>query len=151
MAQTNIDDTVTRYENFINEVLKEDLRELETKLEFFNNEVSDLIQQKHTLKVLTNKNIHPTGFKTQVNVGCNFFMEASVSKTDTLLVNIGLNHYIEFKLSEANRFLEARIKYYEKKSHEVRLRAAQVSAHIKLMLYGISELQNRNNSDGSST
>ncbi|XP_052756633.1 protein UXT [Galleria mellonella] len=142
MAELNVDETITKYESFINDVLKEDLRQLHQRLQGVNAEISDLIQQKHTLKVITNKQTHPHGFKTQVNIGCNFFMEAEVPDTSTLLMNIGLNHYLELSIEEANKYLDVRIKAYEKKAEELQQKAAETKAHIKMMLFGIGELQN---------
>ncbi|VVC90996.1 protein UXT homolog [Leptidea sinapis] len=143
MTTDRIDETVAKYENFINDVLKEDLRLLHIKLQQVNAEVADLIQQKHTLKVVCDKKVHPDGFKTQVNIGCNFFMEAAVPDTSSLLMNIGLNHYLEFNLEEANKYLDVRIKAFEKASEEICNKAAETKAHIKLMLFGINELQNK--------
>ncbi|XP_022116616.2 protein UXT homolog [Pieris rapae] len=138
---SNIENTITKYENFINDVLKEDLRIIHLKLGKVNAEVTDLIQQKHALRVITDKNMHPEGFKTQMNLGCNFFMEASVADTSQLLMNIGLNTYLELSLLEANKYLDARIKVFEHSSQELLKKAAETKAHIKLMLIGISELQ----------
>lgn len=141
MPKANIDENILKYESFINDVLKEDLRQLEIRLQRVNAEISDLIQQKHTLKVITDKKVHPDGFKTQVNVGCNFFMEASVPDTSTLLINVGLNHFLEFSIEEANKYLDVRIKAFESKADELHHKAAETKAHIKLMLFKIGELQ----------
>ncbi|XP_023954945.1 protein UXT homolog [Bicyclus anynana] len=149
MAETKIDVTIGKYQLFIENVLKEDLRILHLKLQQVNAELTDLIQQKHTLKVITNKSVHPNGIKTQVNIGCNFFMEASVPDTSVLLMNIGLNHYLEFSTEEAHKYLDARIKVYEQKSEEICNKAAETKAHIKLLLIGIGELENQNNSKKS--
>lgn len=143
MAKLNIEDTIRKYESFINDVLKEDLRQLELRLQQVNAEVTDLVQQKQTIKVVTDKNNHPNGFKTQVNLGCNFFMEASVTDTSKVLINIGLNHFVEFSLSEANKYLDVRIKAFEDKAEELIQKSAETKAHIKLMLFGIGELQNQ--------
>lgn len=141
LSKSDVDESVLKYEHFINDVIKEDLRQLELRLNQVNTEISDLFQQKHILKVVTDSKVHPNGFKSQVNLGCNFFMEASVTDTSTLMMNIGLNHYVEFSLQEANKYLDVRIKAFEKKAEELREKAAQTKAHIKLMLLGISELQ----------
>ncbi|XP_049877950.1 protein UXT homolog [Pectinophora gossypiella] len=140
--QVNVEETIIKYENFINDVLKEDLQRIDLRLQQVNAEISDLIQQKHTLKVVSDKKVHPEGFKTQVNLGCNFFMEASVPDTSALLINIGLNHYLELSLGEANKYLDLRIKAFEKKAGELRDQSAKTKAHIKLMLFHIGELQN---------
>ncbi|PZC72459.1 hypothetical protein B5X24_HaOG211131 [Helicoverpa armigera] len=143
MSNPNIEETILKYENFINDVLKEDLRNLELRLQQVNAEIADLIQQKHTLKVITDKEIHPNGFKTQVNLGCNFFMEAAVVDTSKMLMNIGLNHHLEFTVDEANKYLDVRIKAFESKAKELQIKAAETKAHIKLMLFGIGELQDK--------
>lgn len=138
----SVDNTIAKYETFINDVLKEDLRQLEARLQEVNSEISDLIQQKQTLKVITNKAIHPDGFKSQVNLGCNFFMEAAVKDTSSMLVNVGLNHYLELSLPETLNFLEIRTKACDLKATELRTKGAQTKAHIKLMLFGIGQLHN---------
>lgn len=143
MAQSDINDHVIRYETFINDVLREDLKRVDLRLQEVNGEITDLFQQKHSLKVITDKKTHPNGFKTQVNLGCNFFMEASVSDTSTLLMHIGLNHYLEFTTEEANRYLDVRIKAFEKKAEELKNQGAETKAHIKLMLFLIGEIQNK--------
>ncbi|CAH2094356.1 unnamed protein product [Euphydryas editha] len=143
MAKSNVNEIVLKYEHIINNVLKEDLRILEFKLQQINAEISDLIQQRHCLKVLTDKDQHPNGFKTQVNIGCNFFMEASVTDTSKLLMNIGLDHYLELTLEEAYKYLDARIKAFEQKSEELCTKAAETKAHIKLLLFDIGELENQ--------
>ncbi|XP_013183262.2 protein UXT homolog [Amyelois transitella] len=142
MPKVNVDESIARYEQYINDVLKADLQQLQEKLGQINSEIADLIQQKHTIKVITDKNMHPDGFKTQVNLGCNFFMEASVQDTSKLLMNIGLNHYLEFNLEEANKYLDVRIKAFEIKAEELQNKGAETRAHIKMMLFGIAELQN---------
>ncbi|XP_039757775.1 protein UXT homolog [Pararge aegeria] len=145
MPEVNIDSTIGKYEQYIENVLKEDLRILYLKLQKINAELTDLIQQKHTLKVIVDKSVHPNGIKTQVNIGCNFFMEASVADTSKLLMNIGLNHYLEFSTDEAFKYLDARIKVFEQKSEEICNKAVETKAHIKLMLIGIGELENQKN------
>ncbi|KAJ8713874.1 hypothetical protein PYW08_007494 [Mythimna loreyi] len=143
MADPKIEETILKYENLINDVLKEDLRKLELRLQQVNAEITDLVQQKQTLKVITNKEIHPDGFKTQLNLGCNFFMEATVPDTSKLLMNVGLNHHIEFTIEEAYKYLDVRIKAFEEKATELQNKASETKAHIKLMLFCIGELQDK--------
>ncbi|KAF9419338.1 hypothetical protein HW555_004102 [Spodoptera exigua] len=141
MSDPKIEETIFKYENFINDVLKEDLRRVQMRLERINSEISDLIQEKHTIRVITDKKMHPNGFKTQVNIGCNFFMEAAVRDTSTLLMNVGLNTYLEFGLEEANKYMDVRIKAFEDMAAALQNKAAKIKAHIKMMLIGIGQLQ----------
>lgn len=135
--------SIAKYESFINDVLKEDLKKIDHQLQRVNAEITDLVQQKHTLKLVTSEEMHPDGFKTQLNIGCNFFMEASVRDTSTMLINVGLNHFLEFTIDEANKYLDLRIKAFELKAEELRDQSAKTKAHIKLMLFGIGELQDK--------
>lgn len=138
------EESILKYENFINDVLKEDLRGLEERLTRINAKISVLIEQQQTLKVVTDKKIHPDGFKAQVNLGSNFFMEATVPDTSTMLINIGLNYYLEFSVPEAEKYLDSMIKAYEAKAVELRSKVAETTAHIKLMLLRLDELVNEN-------
>lgn len=142
MSIPDVEASISKYEAFVNNVLKEDLRSLEIKLQHINAEISDLIQQKHTLAIATNPEKHPDGFKSQINLGCNFFMEARVRDTSSMLINIGLNIYLEFSREEAIKYLKARITAYESKAEELKNKSVETKAHIKLVLLGIGELQN---------
>ncbi|XP_047994198.1 protein UXT homolog [Leguminivora glycinivorella] len=143
MASAQIEESIAKYEAFINDVLKEDLKKVDWRLQQINAEITDLIQQKHTLEVVTSKEKHPEGFKTQVNIGCNFFMEASVPDTSTMLINVGLNNFLEFPAEEVVKYLDVRIKAFERKAEELKDQSAKTKAHIKLMLFGIGELQEK--------
>ncbi|KAF9817690.1 hypothetical protein SFRURICE_017394 [Spodoptera frugiperda] len=149
MSDPKVEETIFKYETFINDVLREDLRRVQIRLEKINTETSDLIQEKHTIKVITDKKMHPDGFKTQVNIGCNFFMEAAVRDTSTLLMNLGLNTYLEFTLEEANKYLDVRIKAFEEMATALQDKAAKIRAHIKMMLIGIGQLQDELNMEDS--
>ncbi|KPJ01467.1 hypothetical protein RR46_08504 [Papilio xuthus] len=145
VAVSNIDSAIIKYENFINNVLKESLRLHDQYLQKVNEEISELVQEKHTLKVITDEKLHPNGFKTKVDIGCNFFMEAFVPDTSKLLMHIGLKHYMEFTVSEANTYIDARIKVYEAKAEEIKKKIYTTKAHIKLMLFGVQQLLNAKN------
>lgn len=137
-----VDDKLLHYETYINNVLKEDLKKIDQHLQRVNSEIVEFSQIKHTLELLQNTSDFPDGFKTQVDVGCNFFIEAKVTDTSSMLFDIGLNHFLEFTKEESEKFVELRIKALEKMSTDLRQKSAETKAHIKLMLFGIGQLQN---------
>lgn len=141
MSYLDVKESIMKYESFVNDVLKKDLKVLEIKLQEINTELSNFVEQKNTLQVIMNKEIHPNGFQTQVNLGCNFFMEAAVKDTSVVLMNIGLNCYLEFTLPEVLTYLDRRIKVCEDQIKEIRNKTAEVKAHIKLTLLNIDKLQ----------
>lgn len=146
MMDPNDPHVVTRYESFVNDTLKEDLRIVEERLQKLNSEIAEFFQIKKSLEVLQNEEIFKDGFKTQVDIGCNFYIQAKVSDPSTMLFDIGLHHYLEFTKPEALKYIDARITALEEVSESLIQKSAETKAHIKLMLLHIGELQNINNS-----
>nr|XP_016930657.1 protein UXT homolog [Drosophila suzukii] len=128
---------ITRIEEFINEVLKEDLRQLEKCIGKFNEEIIEYVQLKNTLQTF---DTHlPEGYKTQVNIGSNIFMQARVRKMDSILVNVGKDVYLEMSIPEAERFSDTRVKILTKQSDVLREESVKKRAQIKMALIAISE------------
>ncbi|XP_016930657.2 protein UXT [Drosophila suzukii] len=128
---------ITRIEEFINEVLKEDLRQLEKCIGQFNEEIMEYVQLKNTLQTF---DTHlPEGYKTQVNIGSNIFMQARVRKMDSILVNVGKDVYLEMSIPEAERFSDTRVKILTKQSDVLREESVKKRAQIKMALIAISE------------
>ncbi|XP_017004115.2 protein UXT [Drosophila takahashii] len=136
---------ITRIEEFINEVLKEELRQLEKCIGQFNEEIMEYVQLKNTLQTF---DTHlPEGYKTQVNIGSNIFMQARVRKMDSILVNVGKDVYLEMSIPEAERFSETRVKILTKQSDVLREESIKKRAQIKMALIAISERANLIQSD----
>ncbi|XP_037708908.1 protein UXT homolog [Drosophila subpulchrella] len=138
MQEQNANQTqITRIEEFINEVLKEDLRQLEKCIGQFNEEIMEYVQLKNTLQTF---DTHlPEGYKTQVNIGSNIFMQARVRKMDSILVNVGKDVYLEMSIPEAERFSDTRVKILTKQSDVLREESVKKRAQIKMALIAISE------------
>ncbi|XP_043649090.1 protein UXT [Drosophila teissieri] len=128
---------ITQIEEFINDVLKEDLRQLEKCIGQFNEEIMEYVQLKNTLQTF---DTHlPDGYKTQVNIGSNVFMQARVRKMDSILVNVGKDVYLEMSIPEAERFSDTRVKILTKQSDVLREESVKKRAQIKMSLIAISE------------
>ncbi|EDW89766.1 protein UXT [Drosophila yakuba] len=128
---------ISQIEEFINDVLKEDLRQLEKCIGQFNEEIMEYVQLKNTLQTFDS---HLTdGYKTQVNIGSNVFMQARVRKMDSILVNVGKNVYLEMSIPEAERFSDTRVKILTKQSDVLREESVKKRAQIKMALIAISE------------
>ncbi|KAH8282272.1 hypothetical protein KR054_006536, partial [Drosophila jambulina] len=128
---------ITQIEEFINEVLKEDLRQLEHCIGQYNEEIMEYMQLKNTLQTF---DTHlPEGYKTQVNIGSNVFMQARVRQMDRVLVNVGKDVYLEMTLPEAEQFSDVRVKILTKQSDVLREESVKKRAQIKMALIAISE------------
>lgn len=153
-----VDSEILKYETFINDVLKEDLKNYEFKLSKINEEITQYYELKATTKHLitklysTNKNgesIQQNGnieedevpVKSLMDIGCNFLMEAHVTDISKIIIHIGLEYYLEFPLKEADLYIESRLELLLKQAEHLKLQVVQVKSRIKMCLIGIGELQ----------
>lgn len=136
-----IGEKILKFEAFINDVLKADLGQLETKLDQKNEQLSEFMQLKSFIKTLQDTGMADSGFKTKVDVGNNFFVQAHVENPREILLDVGLGYYVEFSLEDALVLLDVRIKLFQSAVENLRTEIARTNAHIKLILIGISELQ----------
>ncbi|XP_076637578.1 uxt prefoldin-like subunit [Colletes latitarsis] len=137
----DIQQKISQFESFVNDVLKEDLAKLEKKLDDKNADVAEFLQLKSIITTLQSNNLDKNGFKTQVDIGQSFFIEAHVPDASTILLDVGLGHYVEFSLNDALTIINVRIKLLEQQIAHFRKEVAKTNAHIKLILLGINELQ----------
>ncbi|XP_022232681.1 protein UXT [Drosophila obscura] len=128
---------ITQIEEFINEVLKRDLRELEDWIGQYNQEIMEYVQLKNTLQTF---DAHlPEGYKTQVNIGSNVFMQARVTQMDKILVNVGKDVFLEMSRAEAESFSDVRIKILTKEADVLRDESIKKRTQIKMSLLAIGE------------
>ncbi|XP_034473239.1 protein UXT homolog [Drosophila innubila] len=128
---------IEEIEEFINEVLKEDLKRLELCVNQFNEEIMEYMQLKNTLQTFLDN--MTDGYKTQVNIGSNVFMQARVKQMDKILVNVGKEVYMEMGIREAIRFSDVRVRILTKMSEVVREESVKKRSQIKMSLIAISE------------
>lgn len=122
----------------LNENIKDELKELEKKLNYCNAEITEYIQLKNTLEAMNLEE----GFKSQTNIGGNFFMQTKVSGTNHILVDVGKNIYIEFTISEAIKFADFKINNLTDLSRNIREESVKKRALLKLTFMCIGENSN---------
>lgn len=124
-------------ETFINDCLREDLRTYEQQLCRVNAEIMEYVQLKNMVENIQDSAVD--GFKTQVNIGGNFFMKAKADHVDRILVDIGLKHFLEFTLEEALKFVDMKVKVLTKQADVIRDKSVETRANIKLALLVIGD------------
>lgn len=130
-----------KLEKFIHEHLKEDLHKLEQELIKINTEIIEFMELQTTVECI--QKYYPVGdFKTKMNIGANFFMQAKVEDTSKILVNVGCGIYVEFDLKEAIKFVNFKLRILQKHADIVRDESIKVKANIKLALMCISQNTN---------
>lgn len=124
----------------INDKLRKDLVELEQALNKINEELIEYMQLEKTLEFMQAEK--PDGFKTKIDVGANMFMQAKVDKIEPIIINIGLNVYLELQLDEALKFLKMKIKILSKEGDVVRDESLKIRSQIKILLMYLAEQEN---------
>jgi prefoldin alpha subunit len=127
-------------ERVINEKLKKDLERLEEAYNKINEDLIEYMQLEKSLEFL--KEHKPDGFKTKVDVGSNCFMMAKVEQIEPILINIGLNVYLELQQEEALKFLKMKNKILTKEADVIRDESLKVRTRIKILLMYLAEKQN---------
>ncbi|XP_017323694.1 protein UXT isoform X2 [Ictalurus punctatus] len=141
-GKPNINEKVLQYESFINEVLKRDLQKVLEQRDGVYEKISQYLQLKNTIK-----RIQETGskeLKTDVDLGCSFFVQAHVPDTSKIFVAVGYGFFLELTLSEALTFIEKKTLQLTEYSEVLTKDAAKIKAHIRVVLEGLKELQGLN-------
>lgn len=133
---------VLRYETFINDVLKEQLKQILINLDRINTEIAEYVQLKNVIQTIQDVGVTEDILKTQVDIGCNFYMQAKITDPTKIYMNVGLGHFVEFTLDEVVKVIELRTNLLNRQICILREQSANTKAHIKLVLHGLQELQN---------
>ncbi|NXF94177.1 UXT protein, partial [Eubucco bourcierii] len=72
--------------------------------------------------------------RTQVDLGCNFFVTAEVPDPQKVFVALGFGFFAELTLPEALRHLERRSRQLDQLSQSLSRDGAKIRAHIRLVL-----------------
>lgn len=141
MLNEEINEKVLRYEAFINDVLKEDLKEVHSQADKKNTEISEWIQLKTILNTL-NENEMINGFKTKMDIGTNVYVQVNIPDASKILINVGFGIYVEYTINEALKLIEKRVSLLNREIEILKKNSAHIKARIKLVLHGIQELSN---------
>lgn len=103
-ANANVDQKVLQYENFINEVLKTDLQKVLDQRDSVYEKISQYLQLKNTIQSLQESGSQR--LKTDVDLGCNFYVQAEVEDASRIFVAVGYGFFVEMtttKLCDSSR------------------------------------------------
>lgn len=121
----------------INDNLRSSLKELEDALNKTNEDIIEYMQLEKTLEFT--KEHKPNGFKTKVDVGSNCFMTAKVDHVEPILINIGLDVYLELQLDEALKFIKMKVKALTREGDVIREESLKIRTQIKILLMYLAE------------
>lgn len=122
----------------------EDLRKLHLKNDQLISDLTEYIKLKASIELISKINERGDGFKTQLDLGRNFLVQANIDDPSKILTNVGLGYFVEFDIKESTTFIDRQIKFYTENIKKIKKDSAQTKAMIKLVLQGLYELQLKN-------
>ena len=152
IKQKHIGEKVVKYEAFLNDRLKPDLKAILEERDGIYSETAEFLALRNTISAIRSAGLEPSQpLKTKVDLGCNFYCRANVEDPSKIFVEIGLGFYLEFTLEEAEKFIDKKVSALEEKSKQLTEQASKIKANIRLVLEGLRELQNISNEKGKPT
>ncbi|KAK0398112.1 hypothetical protein QR680_002434 [Steinernema hermaphroditum] len=100
------------------------------------------IKEYSDLSVVLNKLVSYKGdnLKAKVDVGCNFFMQASIEKWNKIIVKLDNEYFAELSLERAKIFVEKKLELLRQKADRLTEVFNSIRAHDRLMVSLINEL-----------
>jgi len=143
IQQKHLTEKILKYESFLNERLKPDLKSVLAERDQIYNETAEFVALRNTIAAIRSADLPPgQPLKTQVDLGCNFYCRANVEDPSKIFVDIGLGFFLEQTLDEAEKFVGKKISALDEKSKSLTQQASKIKANIRLVLEGLRELQN---------
>eukprot|EP00345_Euplotes_harpa_P008998 CAMPEP_0168354616 /NCGR_PEP_ID=MMETSP0213-20121227/24010_1 /TAXON_ID=151035 /ORGANISM="Euplotes harpa, Strain FSP1.4" /LENGTH=155 /DNA_ID=CAMNT_0008366567 /DNA_START=16 /DNA_END=479 /DNA_ORIENTATION=- len=121
-----VEQKVKKYEDFIHNKIDPDLKILETKVNSLYKSMESYVNLKNTIEMLNEQGVKST--RMQVDMGCNFYVQAEVEDTDTLIVDIGKGIFVELTRKQALSVCEQKQTNYEKSINALKEKMAQVKS-----------------------
>ena len=134
-----ISDKVLKYEEFVNEVLKNDLKHVLEERDKIYDEIAEYMKLQTSVERLSTVQSRP--IKEMIDVGCNFYMQAQVKDTEFIFVDVGMGLHVQLTFEEALKFLKKKIDQLTVKSELLTDKSVDIKARIKLIIGALAELQ----------
>ncbi|XP_077545968.1 uxt prefoldin-like subunit [Haemaphysalis longicornis] len=138
---TDIREKVLQYETFLNDVLKEDLRKCLEERDAVCAKLAELLQLRTVVERIQEVEANKESFRTQVDLGCNFYVQAVVPDVSKIFVQVGMGFFVELTHEEALWFIGRREALLETELQRISKESANIKAHIQMVLQGLRELQ----------
>lgn len=140
----NNPDKVTRYEEFLNEILRKDLKDTLERREELYCTISEYMELQTVLEKLDNAKAFDSSsskLRTKVELGCNFYVQGSITDLDKIIVDVGCGIWLPMNRIETLKFVSHKLKLLNAQAAAFTQQELQIKAKINIVLQGIRELQ----------
>nr|XP_027199891.1 protein UXT-like [Dermatophagoides pteronyssinus] len=146
-SSSSINEKILRYENFVENVLKNDLHKVSCQYEKICEQITDYNNIKSTIETINGDQMKT--LKTMNDIGSNCYVQCVIPNTDRIYLCVGLDCYVELTLDEALRFINRKTEILKKSMEFLMENSAKIKAHIKIVLNLIDQLRNDGGDDNS--
>ncbi|KAG0215405.1 hypothetical protein BGX28_010110 [Mortierella sp. GBA30] len=136
--EDSIQQKLARYETFVNESLRKDLKDALDARDAIYDQISEYLKLAKDIEVIRDNGLKE--MKTQVDLGSNFYVQAKIPDTKYIYVNVGFGFHAELTLEEALSFITKKEAHLQRKADIYTEKASQIRAHIKLVLEAMAEI-----------
>ncbi|CAO3570692.1 unnamed protein product [Mortierella alpina] len=136
--EDSIQQKLARYETFVNESLRRNLKDALNARDAIFDQTSEYLKLAKDIEVIKENGL--TEMKTQVDLGSNFYVQAKIPDTKYIYVNVGFGFHAQLTLNEALVFITKKEAHLQKKAEKYTEKASQIRAHIKLVLEAMAEI-----------
>lgn len=148
----DMNEKVQKYEEFLNEKLKLDLREVHKQRDKIYKEIGDYMQLKRVIETIQNDQDETkcnsydkkNTLKAKIDLGCNFYCQTVIPDCSRIYLLVGYGYFVEMTLEEASAFIDKKLKLLNNKSQTFSKDSAKIKAHIRLVMEGLREIQHFN-------
>lgn len=133
---------ITKFEEFLNEKLRSDLRQVLNSRESVYSDIAEYLQLRNVIEKLRQEDqFQNKDVKAMVDIGVNFYVQALVPDVSRVYVAVGFGFFVEFTLPEALDFIDKKVNQLTDKGKELSRQASEIDARIHLVMEGLRELQ----------
>ncbi|EOD33618.1 hypothetical protein EMIHUDRAFT_48894, partial [Emiliania huxleyi CCMP1516] len=80
-------------EHLVNEQLKSDLQQVLERRDALYERIAHCLELRNNMTMLLDEQLH--SLKTKVNLGCDFYVDASIPDTSWVYVSVGLGFHAQ--------------------------------------------------------
>ena len=133
---------VTKYETFLNEKLRPDLKSCLEERDKIYQEIAEYSSLKKSIEALKSADLPAEkALKTKVDLGQNFYAKAKVPNHQKVNVDIGFGMFLQMNYNEALDFIEKKNRLLQDKADKLTEESTKIKASIKLVIHGLREIQ----------
>ncbi|XP_044751199.1 protein UXT homolog [Coccinella septempunctata] len=139
-----IEEKIKKYELFVEEKLKTDLRKVDDTLLIKNKLYQEWEEVENMCKTIQEFKEKDRDMLMKLELGDGVLVQGEVTNFNDVFIDIGLGHILKMEPDEAIKYAGIRKRVLKKEVEHYRKLAVDIKVHIKFVLLAISELQSPN-------